>query len=236
MGVIPFVKQSGVGFLIEKEVQALSPLLNKVKAPFVAVVGGAKIADKIGILNTLITRAEIICIGGAMAYTFLKAKGVDVGSSRVEEGKLHVAEDLMKRARLRGASLLLPVDHVIAANFEAHAVPQLLDGQTIPEGKMGLDIGLQTRMRFAEAVAAAGTVFWNGPMGVFEWDAFAAGTMHMAQAVAACPGYTVVGGGDSVLAAEKAEITGQLSHVSTGGGASLEFLEQGALVGLEALA
>lgn len=225
----------GAGFLLQSEVKALGRLLHEPERPFVAVVGGAKVSDKLGVLESLLKRVNVLCIGGAMAYTFLKAKGVDVGTSRIEDDKLRVAAEVMKRAKDRDVVLLLPTDHIAAETFAEDAAPKLVTSETVPANLMGLDIGPNTRRRFADAVAGAATVFWNGPMGVFEWRHFAEGTQAMADAVAATRAYTVVGGGDSVAAIEQAGVVGEISHVSTGGGASLELLQFGTLPGLDAL-
>lgn len=236
VGIVPHIAESASGFLLAKEVEAIGKLTSNAKKPFVAVVGGAKVSDKLGVLQSLLGKVDTLCIGGAMAYTFLSASGTSVGNSRVEKDKVHVAKEVMERASLRGVRLMLPVDHVTASEFEAGATATVVaKGAPIAEGTMGLDIGPETRAAYADAVASAGTVFWNGPMGVFEWDAFAKGTMAVADAVAQSDGFTVVGGGDSVAAIEKAGIADRVSHVSTGGGASLELIELGTLPGLEAL-
>jgi phosphoglycerate kinase len=236
VGMVKHFREYGAGFLLEKEVQALSRLVHDPKKPFVAILGGAKVEDKIGVLGSLVGKATTLLIGGAMAYTFLKAKGVDVGGSKYEENQIRHARDLLERARTRGVDILLPVDHVCAEKFD-EAAPAIEVGTVeIPAGKLGLDIGPKTRALFADRIAQAATVFWNGPMGVFEWARFAAGTNAVAQAVADTAGFTVVGGGDSVAAIEKAGITAKIGHVSTGGGASLEMVELGSLPGIDALA
>lgn len=228
-------KDRGAGFLLETEVAALSRLLEEPAKPFVAVVGGAKVSDKVGVLESLLKRVDVLCIGGAMAYTFLRARGVSVGMSRVEEDKVRVAAEILQRAQDRDVQIILPVDHVAASAFEEDAKPTLINHEAIPEGLLGLDIGPVTRRAMAERVRTASTVFWNGPMGVFEWSRFAEGTFAVAEAVAQCKGFTVVGGGDSVAAIEKAGVAKSVSHVSTGGGASLELLQYGTLPGLESL-
>lgn len=235
VGMARYVENSAAGFLLEKEVEALSTLVTDAPKPFVAVVGGAKVSDKVGVLNTLIKKADVLCIGGAMAYTFLKARDIKVGGSRVEEDKVRVAAEVMERAHYHGVEVMLPVDHIAASEFSEDAKPRILADDHIADELMGLDIGPVTRERYAEKVRTAGSLFWNGPMGVFEWDAYAKGTMAIAEAAAQCPGYTVVGGGDSVAAIEKSGQAEQMSHVSTGGGASLEFLENGTLPGLDVL-
>jgi len=229
-----FTHKAG-GFLLHKEIAGIGRLLHEPEKPFVAVVGGAKVADKLGILTSLLGRVDALCIGGAMAYTFLKAKGVAIGSSRSEDQQLATARDFLERAGNRGVRVVLPTDHVVADAFEADAAAQIIQEESIPQGRMGLDIGPKTRAAIREVIGGAKTVFWNGPMGVFEWDAFAAGTKAVAEAVAACDGFTVVGGGDSVAAIEKMGVAQKIGHVSTGGGASLELLQHGTLPGIEAL-
>lgn len=235
VGVPNRFKTKAAGFLLEKELVALSKLLHNAEAPFVAVVGGAKVTDKIGVLSSLLPRVNALCIGGAMAYTFLRAQGHNTGDSKVEEPQLATARDFLKRAANRNVKVVLPVDHVVADRFEASATPLVVTEVDIGEGQMGLDIGPATRIAIKEVLSTARTVFWNGPMGVFEWESFAAGTRAVAEAVAACPGYTVVGGGDSVAAIEATGVKSKIDHVSTGGGASLEFLQHGELPGVNAL-
>ena len=235
-GVVPHVSESAAGFLVEKEVAALSTLLHGEEHPFVAIVGGAKVSDKIGVLNALLKRVNTVCIGGAMAYTFLQAQDIKVGSYRVEDDQLRVARDILENARLRKVKFLLPLDHTCARNFDQNESPVVVADQHINEGLMGLDIGPQSRDLYVSEIASAKRVLWNGPMGVFEWDQFATGTNTVGQAVADSTGYTVVGGGDSVAAVEKADLAEHLSHVSTGGGASLEFIENdGVLPGTSVL-
>jgi phosphoglycerate kinase len=235
VGIVSYLKDRGAGFLMEKEVQALSRLLESPGRPFVAVVGGAKVEDKVGVLSSLLGKVDTICVGGAMAYTFMKARGDEVGTSRVEADKLHVAKDIMDRAKARKVELLLPDDHVVSAEFKAESRPETVAAVAIPKDRMGLDIGPKTRQRYGDKVRQAKTVFWNGPMGVFEWEAYAAGTLALAKAMAECKGFTVVGGGDSVAALEKAKLEGKIGHVSTGGGASLELIEKGSLPGIDVL-
>jgi len=235
VGVPALFERRAAGFLLAKEIEALSRLLHDPPKPFVALVGGAKVADKLGVLGSLLPRLETLCIGGAMAFTFLKAEGIGIGNSPCEEEKLAAAKDLRTRARDRGVKLLLPVDHVAAQTFEEHASPLITSDATVPAGYMGLDIGPKTRDLIELEVRGAATVFWNGPMGVCEWDSFAAGTNTVAAAMAANAGYTVVGGGDSVAAIEKSGCNDKIDHVSTGGGASLELLQFGTLPGVEIL-
>ncbi len=235
VGMTSHFRERAAGFLLAKEVKALTHLLEEPKRPFVAIVGGAKVADKVGIMDSLLKRVDTICIGGAMAYTFLKAQGFSVGDSRFESDKLKVAADILRRAEVRGVKILLPKDHIVASEFDTDAKPTVITEAAIPDGKMGLDIGPMTKNAYVDVISEAKSIFWNGPMGVFEWDSFSAGTMAVAEAVADSSAYSVVGGGDSVAAIEKAGITDKISHVSTGGGASLEFLQNGSLPGLEAL-
>jgi len=238
VGVAGMFEQRFAGLLIEKEVLALARVAGEVAKPFVAVLGGAKVSDKVAVLNRLVDKVDKLLIGGAMAYTFLAAKGVAVGGSKVEEDRIANAKTIMDGAARKGVELLLPVDHLVADRFEESATAEVVDGEAIAEGKLGLDIGPQTRERYATALAGAKTVFWNGPMGVFEWDAFSKGTVGVAEAVAAATregAFSVVGGGDSVSAIKKAGVTDAISHVSTGGGASLEFVQGETLPGLAAL-
>jgi phosphoglycerate kinase len=223
------------GFLIEKELSALGRALENPERPFTAVLGGAKVSDKILVLERLLPRIDRLVIGGGMAFTFLKAQGHEVGRSLVEEDRLGLARELLDRAKARGVQVLLPVDVEAADEFKEDAVHRAAKvGHLKPEW-MGLDIGPLTAAAFSQAISTSRTVLWNGPMGVFEWDAFDFGTKAVAEAVAACPGTTVVGGGDSAAAARKFGIEGKVTHISTGGGASLEFLEGKVLPGIAAL-
>jgi phosphoglycerate kinase len=224
----------GAGFLLLREIEFLSKLLGNVKKPYVVVVGGAKVSDKIGVLDNLSRVASSILIGGAMANTFLKAKGFDVGKSKVEEDKLNVAKTFLKNAEISKVEVLLPTDVVVAPGIDA-AAGRAMPIEAIPSGEMALDIGPATAQLFCERIAAAQTVFWNGPLGLFEKAPFAAGTMAIARALADCKGTTVVGGGDSVAALSESGMTDRVSHVSTGGGASLEFVEGQDLPGIAAL-
>src|SRR5438093_239987 len=203
--------------------------------PVVAVLGGAKVSDKIGVLENLLGRVQAFCIGGAMAYTFLCAQGKPVGRSRVEADKVDLAAATLARAAARGVRILLPVDHLAADRAQAGATTRVVSADDFPANLLGVDIGPQTIDAFAQEIAAARTVLWNGPMGIFEVDAFSRGTMAIAHALAESSGTTVVGGGDSVAALARAGLQGAVTHVSTGGGASLEFLEGRALPGLVAL-
>ena len=226
---------SAAGFLIEKEVKFFAPLLTNPEKPFVAIVGGAKVSSKIGVLESLLKTADTFIIGGGMAYTFLKAQGFEVGKSLLENDFIDTAKNFLAAAEKAGVKVLLPVDNVVASEFSENADAETIDSDNIPADKMGMDIGPKTIRLFSEAIIPAKTVVWNGPMGVFEFDKFAEGTKEVAMAVAECKGTTVVGGGDSVAAANKFGLTKKLSHVSTGGGASLEFLEGKKLPGIVAL-
>lgn len=221
------------GFLLAKELDAFARVLNEPSRPLVAILGGAKVSDKLAVVSNLLERVDQILIGGAMAYTFLEAQGVPVGTSRVESDFLDECRSVLGAADGRGVSILLPSDHLCAPSFDSDAA-ELSEG-SIPEGRMGLDIGPATATAYAERIASAGTVVWNGPMGVFERPAYAAGTRAVADAVAASPGYTVVGGGDSAAALAAFGLADRVDHVSTGGGASLRLLEGQTLPGLAAL-
>ncbi|KKM10532.1 phosphoglycerate kinase [Clostridiales bacterium PH28_bin88] len=223
------------GFLMEKEVSVMGKALTSPERPFVAVIGGAKVSDKIGVLENLLEKVDALVIGGGMANTFLRAQGYAMGKSLVEEDKLELAGKLVEDAGKKGVKLLLPEDLVVAEEFKADAAHRVVSIEAVPEGWMALDIGPRTAETYAAEVRAASTVVWNGPMGVFEMDAFARGTEAVAGAVADCPGTTIVGGGDSVAAVEKAGTADRVSHISTGGGASLEFLEGKKLPGVEVL-
>lgn len=236
-GITKYVNKSAAGLLMEKELEYLGKALQHPAKPFVAILGGAKVSDKIPVIQNLITKVDALIIGGGMAYTFLKAQGLEVGKSLVEADKLDLAKQLMSDAKARNVRMLLPVDHVVAEKLDANARPQkIAEGQPIPADMMGLDIGPATIELFSAEVARARTVVWNGPMGVFELDPFAAGTTKIAQAVSENAGATsIVGGGDSVAAVHKAGVADRITHISTGGGASLEFLEGKKLPGVEAL-
>jgi len=223
------------GLLMEKEIRYLSRLLENPDHPFVAVLGGKKVSDKIGVLSNLLERVDAVLVGGGMAYTFLKASGHRVGRSVVEEDKLELARDLMARARARGVELVLPEDVVAAEGPSADAPRRVVPADEIPEGWMGLDIGPATARRFAQVVEGARLVVWNGPMGVFELEPFAEGTRRVAEAVARCRGTTVVGGGDTAAAVDQFGLLEHFDHVSTGGGATLEFLEGRELPGIQVL-
>lgn len=232
-GMVRFVRDKGAGFLMLREVEHLRGLLESPKRPFVAIVGGAKVSDKVGVLDSLVERCDALLIGGAMAYTMLAARGKPTGKSRVERDAVPLAERILKAAAARRVQLLLPEDHVVAATFDEAATPEIVT--ELRDGYMGLDIGPKTRERYKQVIADAATIFWNGPMGVFEWKSFAEGTMAIAHAVAESKGVSVVGGGDSVAALNTSGEAARITHVSTGGGASLEMLEGKVLPGVKAL-
>jgi len=221
------------GFLMQQELDAFAKVLHSPARPFVAILGGAKVSDKLPVIENLLPKVDTLIVGGAMAYTFLVQQGLPVGTSLVERDLVEAAGKVLAQAKAAGKRILLPVDHVCAAEFKADSPASVHD--RIPDGLMGLDIGPRTVAEYVAALRSAKTVVWNGPMGVFEMDAFCKGTEAVAKAVASSGAFTVVGGGDSVAAAEKTGVTGQLSHVSTGGGASLELLEGKTLPGVAAL-
>lgn len=223
------------GFHIEKELSFLSGALESPERPFVAILGGAKVGDKIGVIKNLLEKCDTLLIGGGMAYTFFKAKGYNVGDSLLDEERVGLAKELMEEAERRHVKLLLPVDTVVAKAFTADAEHKTVACDAIEDGWQGLDIGEKTRELFAKEIEKAKTVVWNGPMGVFEFPAFAKGTEAVAQACANCGGTTVIGGGDSASAVKKLGLSGKMTHISTGGGASLELLEGKVLPGIAAL-
>jgi len=233
---VPQHLPSAMGLLVEKEVEFLGGLLHggdPERSPVGAILGGAKVSDKMGVIDALSKRIDHLFIGGAMAYTFLAATGVPVGASRVEDDKLELAERLLARCQNRGVKVHLPVDHVVAERFAEDAPAEVVT--EIPEGRMGLDIGPETLERWRDTLQRCRTLFWNGPMGVFEWEAFSAGTRGVAEILADSSAITVVGGGDSAAAANQFGVADRMTHISTGGGASLEYLEKGDLPGLAAL-
>jgi phosphoglycerate kinase len=235
-GMVHFVKESGAGLLMAAEVEYLGKALHHPDHPFVAILGGAKVSDKLEVIENLLAKVDALLIGGAMAYTFFKARGLPVGRSLVEDNLIDTARDLVARAAARGVRLELPVDHIVAPKIEAGAAAALLAvGDAAIGDRMGLDIGPATVARYREIIATAKTVVWNGPMGVFELDAFAGGTIGVAKAVAAVRGTTIIGGGDSVAAVTRAGVADKMTHISTGGGASLEFLGGRTLPGVQAL-
>jgi len=234
-GIAHHVEAKAGGLLMKKEFDVLSGMLQRPKRPFVAILGGAKVSDKLQVLSQLMNRVDKMIIGGAMAYTFLKAQGHNVGKSRVEEDRLKIAESILEQAKKKGVEFLLPEDHIVAADFDENAKPKTVTTEDFTDDVMGLDIGPESLSNIRHALANAKCIFWNGPMGVFEWESFSKGTMGVMEAVAASDAFTVIGGGDSVAAVNKGEAAESMSHVSTGGGASLELLEGKALPGLVAL-
>ena len=234
-GIAHHVRFEGAGLLMEKELEYLGKALRNPQHPYVAIVGGAKVSDKIKFLQNLMDFADTILIGGAMAYTFLKAQGHEIGLSSCEEDKLDLARELLEQARQKNVNFRLPVDHVVTDKLDAASKAEAIDSVDIPADRLGVDIGPKTRAEYAASIKEAKTIIWNGPMGVFEIDQFAQGTMEVGRAVAASEAVSIVGGGDSVAAVHKAGIEDSISHISTGGGASLEFLSGLQLPGVEAL-
>jgi phosphoglycerate kinase len=238
VGITKFVKQAAAGLLMEKEIKYIGKAISNPARPFAAILGGAKVSDKIEVVENLMKIADSMLIGGGMAYTFLKAQGLPIGKSLVEADKIDLAKKILADAKAKNFKLLLPVDHVIAPEFKADAPAKIVDVAATPDDQMGLDIGPRTVEAYKSALAGAKTIVWNGPMGVFEMSAFAKGTLEIAKAVAAATGTgatTIIGGGDSVAAVHQAGLAKQISHISTGGGASLEYLGGRKLPGVEAL-
>ncbi|MFY9376449.1 MAG: phosphoglycerate kinase [Kiritimatiellia bacterium] len=232
--VCQYIGVSVAGFLLEKEIKYLGNAVNNPERPFVAILGGAKVSDKLAVVNNLLDKVDTLIIGGGMAYTFLKAQGHDVGNSLCEMDQLDYAREMLAKAKANGKTLLLPVDNVAADKFDAAAATQVV-GNDIPEGWMALDIGPQTVAAYTAAIHEAKTVVWNGPMGCFEMKPFAAGTLGICQAVADSGAISIIGGGDSVSAVNQSGLAAKMTHISTGGGASLEFLEGKVLPGVAAL-
>ena len=239
-GVTDHIKDTAVGYLMSKEIDFLGNAVNNPVRPFVAILGGAKVADKLSVIENLLTKVDTLIIGGGMAYTFLKAQGKEVGTSLVDDEKLEYCANMLKQAEEKGVKLLLPVDTVIAKEFpdpiDAEIATEVVDSDKIPADKMGLDIGPKTRELFAEAAKSAKTVVWNGPMGVFENPVLAEGTKAVAKALAETDATTIIGGGDSAAAVMQLGFADQISHISTGGGASLEYLEGKVLPGIACIA
>ena len=235
VGIAQYVEKAAAGFLLKKEVDYLSKAVHSPPKPYVAILGGAKVSDKIPVIENLLNKADSILIGGAMAYTFFKAQGYEVGRSLVEEDKIELARLLLDRAQEEKVNFYLPSDHLVAAEKDSDAEVKTLDSPPLPSDLMGLDIGPKTVEKYSEIIAKAKTIFWNGPMGVFEIDKFSQGTMKIAEAVANSEALSIVGGGDSVAAVYKAGVSEKISHISTGGGASLEFMANETLPGIEAL-
>lgn len=234
-GVAHFLSPAVSGFLIGKELDIMGKALENPQRPFVAVLGGAKVSDKIGVITNLLEKVDSLIIGGGMSYTFKKALGLRVGNSLLEADKVELAKELMEKAKAKGVRFLLPIDNVAADSFSNDALRITVHSKEIPDGFEGLDIGPKTQVIFANEIAEAGTVIWNGPMGVFEFPNFAEGTREIAKAMAACKGVTIIGGGDSAAAVEQMGYADKVTHVSTGGGASLEYLEGKILPGVAAL-
>ena len=234
-GITHFLSPCAAGLLMEKELEYLGKAVQNPARPYVAIVGGAKVSDKIELLQNFAKLADTVLVGGAMAYTFLKAEGVEVGQSKVEDDKLESAKALLNFAKSSGKKFLLPKDHVVAEKFDASAPAKVVNTVCIPAGWIGMDIGPATRTQYAQEIAGAKTIVWNGPMGVFEMSQFAEGTLAIARAVAASSALSIVGGGDSVAAVKKMGLADKISHISTGGGASLEFLSGMTLPGVAAL-
>ena len=234
-GVAAFVEETAIGYLMQKEVDVMGKALEDPARPFVAILGGAKVSDKIGVIENLMEKVDTLIVGGGMAYTFFAAQGHSVGTSICEEDKIDLAKSMMKLAEEKGVKFLIPVDNRVGLEYKADTENKIVDSDDIPDGWMGLDIGPKTEKLFADALQGAGTVIWNGPMGVSEWENFASGTISVANAVAAATdagAVSIIGGGDSAAAVKKLGFNDKMTHVSTGGGASLEFLEGKDLPGI----
>lgn len=235
VGMVPFCREAAAGFLMERELEYLGKLVSNPEKPFVAILGGAKVSDKIEVIRNLLGRVDALLIGGAMAYTFFLAKGVEVGKSLVESDKAALAKELLDVAASKHVEFLLPVDHLVASRLDELAETKITSVNETPADWMGVDIGPRTVEKFREKIRGAKTVFWNGPMGIFEKTPFARGTMDIAHSLADCRGITVIGGGDSVSAVKRSGVADRITHISTGGGASLEFLSGIELPGVAAL-
>lgn len=235
VGITKYVKKSAAGFLVEKEIENLTKAIHFPKKPYIAILGGAKVSDKIPVIDNLLNKADDVLIGGAMAYTFFKAMGYEVGRSLVEEDALDLASNLLDKAKTKGVNFYLPRDHVVSTAPDSDEEAETIDSFPFTPHLMGLDIGPKTVEKYREIINTAQTIFWNGPMGVFEIDKFSHGTVKIAEAVAHSKAFSIVGGGDSVAAVYMAGVNEKISHISTGGGASLEFLAKETLPGLEAL-
>ena len=240
VGVTDYVKETAVGYLMQKEIAYLGNAVENPVRPFVAILGGAKVADKLNVIDNLLTKVDTLIIGGGMAYTFLKAKGYEIGTSLVDEEKVEYCANMLKKAEEKGVKLVLPVDTVVARSFpdpiDGPVDVSVVDSDKMPADMMGLDIGPKSRELFAEAAKTAKTVVWNGPMGVFENPVLAQGTIAVAQALAETDATTIIGGGDSVAAVMQLGFADKMSHISTGGGASLEYLEGKVLPGIGCIA
>ncbi|NFH33699.1 phosphoglycerate kinase [Clostridium sporogenes] len=235
VGVTNYLEEAACGYLIQKELKFLGNAVEKPERPFVAILGGAKVSDKINVINNLLDKVDILIIGGGMGYTFLKSQGYTVGDSLLEEDKVEYAKEMINKAKEKGVNLLLPVDITIADRFDKDAKPIITEDQNVGEGYMGLDIGPKTAKIYSDAIKSAKTVIWNGPMGVFEFKNFANGTIEVAKAMADSDAVTIIGGGDSAAAVNILGFGDKMTHISTGGGASLEFLEGKELPGIAAL-
>ena len=226
---------SACGYLIQKEIAFMGNALANPKRPLVAILGGAKVSDKIGVITNLLDKCDTIIIGGGMAYTFMKSLGYQIGNSLLEEDRIDDAKKMMETAKEKGVKFLIPVDNMVGNEYDPNTESMVIDSDTIPDGWMGLDIGPKTQAIFSDAIKGSGTVIWNGPMGVSEWDNFAQGTIAVAKAVAESGAISIIGGGDSAAAVQKLGFADKMSHISTGGGASLEFLEGKELPGIAAI-
>ncbi|MEA2624763.1 MAG: hypothetical protein QOD06_808 [Candidatus Binatota bacterium] len=235
VGMVPYVADHGMGNLMKKEIDHLTPLLGSPERPYIVILGGAKVSDKLGVIRSLLQRVDALLLGGAMAYTFLAAQGVNVGDSRTEPDRFDTAREILDEAKKRGVNVVLPVDHVAAPEISPEAMTQVL-GPDIPAGFKGVDIGPATIRRFGNEIAHAKTIFWNGPLGIFEIEPFSHGTFAIVEEVARSGAFSVIGGGDSAAAVMRSGMQDDITHVSTGGGASLEFLEGIELPALRALA
>ncbi len=234
-GVVAFTKENAVGYLIQKELEFLGNAVNNPKRPFVAILGGAKVSDKIEVINSLLSKVDTLIIGGGMAYTFVKAMGYEIGNSLLEEDKIDYAKEMMSKAKEKGVNLLIPIDTVIAKEFKNDTEFKTVDVSEMPQGYIGVDIGEKTNELFTKYLKDAKTVVWNGPMGVFEFENFAKGTISVAKVLSELNATTIIGGGDSAAAVNLLGFGDKMSHISTGGGASLEFLEGKVLPGIDVI-
>ncbi|AHH05362.1 Phosphoglycerate kinase [Borrelia miyamotoi] len=234
VGIAAYLPAVG-GFLMEKENEFLGRILKNPEKPFVSIIGGSKVSSKIAVLESLLSKSDVMVIGGGMAYTFLKVEGHFIGKSLLENGYIDVAASFLKKAKELDVEIILPIDHVVASEFKEDSIPEYIGSVDIPNYKIGMDIGEKTLRKIEESLVRAKTVIWNGPLGVFEFDSFSKGTAKVAEYVASCSGITVVGGGDSVAAVNKFNLSEKITHVSTGGGASLEYLEGKILPGIKVL-
>ncbi|ADQ30707.1 phosphoglycerate kinase [Borreliella burgdorferi JD1] len=234
VGVADYLPSVG-GFLMEKEDKFLGGILKNPERPFVSIIGGSKVSSKIAVLESLLSKSNVVVIGGGMAYTFLHSEGYSIGKSLLEDEYIGIASSFLKKAKELGVKVILPLDHIVADDFNKNSIPEYIDSFNIPENKIGMDIGANTLKEIEKVVKTAKTIIWNGPLGVFEFDSFSKGTAKVAEMVASCSGLTVVGGGDSVAAVNKFNLSDKITHVSTGGGASLEYLEGRILPGIKVL-